>query len=76
MTGSYKFTIRTKRERTKNANETNEKRTNATKNARYTKRTHDTRSERTIHETNTRYTKQTHDTRIVSCYYLNDFCAN
>ena len=61
--GSYKFTIRTKRKRTENANETNEKRTNDTKNARYTKRTHDTRNERTIHVTNARYTKRTHDTR-------------
>jgi len=61
--GSHKFTIRTKRKRTENANETNEKRTNDTKNARYTKRTHDTRNERTIHLTNARYTKRTHDTR-------------
>ena len=46
--GSYKFTIRMKRKRTKNA--------------RYTKRTHDTRNERTIHETNARYMKQMHET--------------
>ena len=52
--GSYKFTIRTKRKRTKNANETNEKRTNAS---------HERCKKRTIHEANGRYRKRTHDTR-------------
>ena len=52
--GSYKLTIRTKRKWTKNASETNEKRTNAS---------HERYEKRTIHETNARYTKQTHDTR-------------
>ena len=52
--GSYKFTIRTKHKRTKNANETNEKRTNAS---------HERYKKRTIHETNARYTMWTHDTR-------------
>jgi hypothetical protein len=37
-----------------NANETNEKQTNAS---------HERYEKRTIHETNARYTKQTHDTR-------------
>ena len=71
--GLYKFTIRTKRKRTESANETNEKRTNASHdryqkrtiheaNARYTKRTHDTRNECMIHETNARCTKPTHAT--------------
>ena len=44
--GSYKFTIRTKRKRTKNANETNEKQTNAS---------HERYEKPTIHETNARY---------------------
>ena len=48
------FTIRTKRKRTKIANETNGKRTNAS---------HKRFEKRTIHETNARYTKRTHDTR-------------
>jgi hypothetical protein len=54
--GSYKFTIRTKRKRTENANETNEKWTNAsheryeTRKIKETKRRHDTRNERMIHE--------------------------
>jgi hypothetical protein len=72
--GPYKFAIRTKRKRTENANEANEKRTNASHeryekrtihetNARYTRRKHDTRNECTIRETNARYTKPTHDIR-------------
>ena len=71
--GSYKFTIRTKRKRTKSANETNERftrtirkthdiRTNEMHRTNYTEnaneRTHDTRSERTIHVTNARYTNE------------------
>ena len=52
--GSYKFTIRTKRKRMENANETNEKWTNAS---------HERYEKRTIHEAKERYTKRTHDTR-------------
>ena len=47
--GSYKFTIRTKRKWTKNANETNEKWTSAS---------HERYEKRTIHETNARYTNE------------------
>ena len=63
LQNEYKFTIRTKRKRRKNANETNEKRTNAS-HERYTKRTHDTR---TKEMKRTNYTEnaneRTHDTR-------------
>ena len=68
---SYKFTIRTKRKRTKNERTLH---TNDTENARYTKRTYDTRNERMIHErtnemkrtnytesANERYTKRTNE---------------
>ena len=56
--GSYKFTIRTKRKRTKNVNKMNEKQTNAS-HERY--ETNDTRNEQTNYmnetQTNERYTQ-------------------
>ena len=66
-----------------NANETNEKRTNASHeryekrtihetNARYTKRMHDTRNERT----NARYTKRTNDTRNERTIRTHDTLTN
>jgi catalase len=66
-----------------NANETNEKRTNASHernekrtihetNERYTKRMHETRSERT----NARYTKRTNDTRNERTIRTHDTLTN
>jgi hypothetical protein len=53
-TNRIAYILITKRKRTKNANETNEKRMNAS---------HERHEKRTIHETNARYTKRMHDTR-------------
>jgi hypothetical protein len=64
--GSYKFTIRTKRKRTKNANKTNEKQTNAS-HERY--ETNDTRNEQTNYTKErymqTKQTKNANDTKYL-----------
>ena len=67
------FTIRTKRKRTKNANEASEKQTNAS-HERYEKRTIHERNEtneRTIHETNKRtiHERTNHWSVHVTIYY-------